>query len=67
MKFGVNMLKAVLVVDLFEPVFTAETLSSQSSEDLLIKNSLLRALSASAVNYPSDTVNTVTRPSSHGQ
>ena len=33
-------------------VFTAETLSSQSSEYFVMKNSLLRVLRASAVNYP---------------
>ncbi len=49
------MLKTVLVLELFNPVFTAEAQRSQSSEDLLIKNSLLRALSASAVSYHSDT------------
>jgi hypothetical protein len=34
-----------------KPYFTAETQSSQRSEYFLIKNSLLRALSASAVSY----------------
>jgi len=41
-----------------EGVFTTETQSSQSSEYLLIKNSLLRALRAAAVQTPS--------PASHG-
>jgi hypothetical protein len=32
--------------------FTTETRSSQSSEYVLVKNFLLRVLSASAVHYP---------------
>ena len=35
-----------------EEVLTAETRSSQSPECIFIKNSLLRALRASAVRYP---------------
>lgn len=51
--------KAVVLSSIFflvrvyrEGVFTAETRSSQRSEYFLIKNSLLRALGASAVSHP---------------